>query len=237
MQITSSQRTQQAYARFAGLMYLVVLATYIAGLLLSAAVVGGAASFDERSQRILASEGPYRLAFVLTLGGTLTTVLLAVGLYGALRPVSANLAVTGLSFRICEAAIGAMGTALSFAALNLTLATRDAGDFTANEVGALVKMISGAPSGDIAAIFFSFGSTFFFYGFLRSTLIPKALSLLGVFASIVFAAYYTARLLVPSESAALMAYGLGPMLISELATGFWLLIRGIHLAPMAGRAS
>jgi hypothetical protein len=236
MQLTSSGPTQQAYARFAGLMYLVVLATYIAGLLLSGAVVGGG-TFDERSQRILASEGLYRLSLVLSLGGTLTTVLLAIGLYGALHPVNGNLAVTGLAFRICESAIGAMGMALSFVSLHLTLATRDSGAFAAEELAALARMISSAPSGDIAAIFFSFGSTVFFYAFLRSTLIPKALSLLGVFASIVFAAFYAARLLAPAESAAFLAYGLGPMLISELATGFWLLLKGIHLAPAAGRAS
>lgn len=227
--MTEAERSQRAYARLAGLMYLVVLAADIAGLVLDS-VVAGSGTFGERTQRIIASEGLYRVALTFALVGSLSTILLAAGLYVTVRPVDGNLALIALLFRTGESVVGAVGIAISFAVLQTRLAARDASAFSADQLGALASLFSAAPSGEIAAIFFSLGSTIFFYVFWRSTLIPKALSAWGIFASLSYAALWFARLILP-ESSGLTLYGSLPALIAELSTAFWLLIKGIKTQP------
>jgi hypothetical protein len=228
-------RSQRAYARMAGLMYLVVLGTYIAGLVLTS-IVAGSGTFDERTQRIIASEGLYRVALVFSLLGVLSTILLAMGLYVAVRPVDGNLAMTALLFRTGESVIGAVGIAISFAVLHVRLALRDATPFDSDQLAAFAGFLSAAPTSEISAIFFSLGSTLFFYVFLRSNLIPKALSAWGIFASIVYAAWWFAQLILP-ESSGLVVFASVPALVAEICTGLWLLIKGINLpAPSAARS-
>jgi len=57
----SADKSQRAYARFAGLMYLIVLMLDIAGLVIVSSI-GGAGSFVEVSHRIIASEQLYRIS-------------------------------------------------------------------------------------------------------------------------------------------------------------------------------
>jgi hypothetical protein len=225
-------RSQRAYARLAGLMFLVVLAFYITGLAITS-VVAGSGTFDERTQRIIASEGLYRVALVSSLLGVLSTVLLATGLYVAVRPVDGNLARIALLFRTGEAVIGAVGIVISFAVLELRLSLADATAFDTDQLGVLAGFLSAAPSGEISAIFFSLGSTIFFYLFLRSSYIPTALAAWGLFASVVYAALWFAQLLVP-ESSGLVVYASVPALIAEVSTGLWLLIKGIRTPALTG---
>jgi hypothetical protein len=227
--LTDAEHSQRAYARLAGLMYFVVLAADIAGLVLESAVAGGG-TFEARAQQIIASEGLYRVALVCSLGGALSTILLATSLYVAVRPVDGNLALMALLFRTGETVIGAVGIVTSFAVLHLSLTVRDATAFDANQLGALASLFSTGATSAIAAIFFSLGSTIFFYVFLKSTYIPRALSAWGVFASLCYAALWIARLILP-ESSGLAVYGSLPIAIAELATGFWLLVKGIKTQP------
>ena len=88
-------------------------------------------------------------------------------------------------------------------------------------------MFSAGASTEIAAIFFSVGSTIFFYVFLRSTYIPKVMSAWGIFASLCYAALWFTRLVVPESPALVVYLGSLPIPIAELSTGFWLLIKGI----------
>lgn len=227
--MTDAERSQRAYARLAGLMYLVVLAFDIAGLVLGS-VIAGSGTFDDRAQRIIASEGLYRVALVCAVVGSLSTISLAVALYVTVRPVDGNLAMMALLFRTGEAAVGAAGIALSFVVLQMSLAVRDATAFDASQLGALASLFAAAPTGEIAAVFFSLGSTIFFYLFLRSTYIPKALSAWGVLASVVFAVAWGGRLIVP-EASGLSTYGSLPALVAEVSTAVWLLIKGIKTQP------
>lgn len=229
-----AERSQRAYARFAGFMYLVVLAAHLAGVVL-VTVITGDGPFEDRAQRIIASEGLYRVALTSSLAGTLLTILLATGLYVTLRPVDQNLAKMALLFRTGESVVGAMGIATSFAVLEVSLAVGDATAFDADQLGAVASMFSSGASTEIAAIFFSLGSTVFFYLFLRSTYIPKVMSAWGLFASLCYAALWFSRLIAPESPALVVYLGSLPALIAELSTGFWLLIKGIKTQTVGSR--
>ncbi len=103
----TAEASQLAYARFAGLMYFLVLGFDIAGLLIVSSI-GDGGNFVETSHRIIASETLYRLGLCCSLVGSLSTILLAIGLYVAVKPVDRNLAMMALLFRVAEAATGAI---------------------------------------------------------------------------------------------------------------------------------
>jgi hypothetical protein len=221
------QHSQRAYARFAGLMYLLVLGFDVVGVVIASSVRGNG-NFVETSLRIMASETLYRVGLCCSLAGSLSTVLLAIGLYVAVKPVDGNLATMALLFRVAEAAIGGMAVIIGFTALQIYLTATHANAFNANQLGALANLDSGTVT-EVSAIFFSLGSTIYFYVFLKSKYIPRVLSAWGIFASLVYAAVWFISLILPQASATAAAYGSVPILIAELSTGLWLLIRGIKL--------
>lgn len=218
-----SEDAQGAYARLAGLMYFVVLGFDIAGLVIASSIAGSG-NFVQTSHQIAASETLYRVALCCSLIGSLSTIPLAVGLYVALKPFDGNLAMAALLFRAGEAAIGGMGVISSFAVLQMRLASTHVSVFGPDQLGQLTKLNSGGT--EVPAIFFSLGSTIFFYLFFRSGYIPRILAAWGIFASLLYAAVWFQDLILPQFSAT-VALGSVPILIAELSTGSWLLFRGI----------
>ena len=217
--------SQRAYARFAGFMYLVVLVFDVVGVFIVSGIAGHG-SFVDASHRIMASEELYRIGLACSLVGSLSTILLAVGLYIAVKPVDSNLALTALLFRVTEAATGAVGIIIGFAVLHIYLAANHANAFDAKQLGALADLFPGGP--EVSAIFFSLGSTIFFYLFLKSNYIPKIVSVWGIFASLVYATYWLVSLILPQyASGTVTVLSSLPILVAELSTGFWLLILGI----------
>jgi hypothetical protein len=225
----TAENSQRAYARFAGLMYFLVLAFDIAGLLIESSI-GGNGNFLETSHRIMASETLYRIGLCCALVGGLSTILLAIGLYVAVKPIDGNLAMMALMFRVAEAATGATGIIIAFTILQIHLAANHANAFDANQLGALADLSSGVGT-EISAIFFSVGSTIFFYVFLKSHYIPRILSAWGIFTSLIYLAFWFMSLVLPQYSAIVVPYASVPILTAELSTGLWLLIVGIKLPP------
>jgi hypothetical protein len=159
--------SQRSYARLAGAMYLVVLVLDVGGAVIGTAV-SGSGSFADISHRIIGAETLYRVGLCLALAGSLSTVVLAAALFATLRAFDANLASIALLFRVCEAAIGGMGIALAFWVLQINLASAQAGGFDTRQLGQLADLASHDATTQVAAIFFSLGSTVFFYAFWRS---------------------------------------------------------------------
>ena len=215
--------TQSAYARLAGLMYLLVLAFDIAGLAVGS-TVAGSGDLASQAHRIIDSESAYRFGLALGLAGALCTVPLAIGLFVTVRPVDPNLAVMGLVFRSAEAAIGAVAIAGSFAALDVYRS----GAFNATQLEVLRQAADPSAATSVSAIFFCAGSTIFFYVLSRSAYIPRLMSLWGVFASLVYFAYWLSALVVTDYPAALIVVASVPILVAEVSTGLWLLIMGVR---------
>jgi Domain of unknown function (DUF4386) len=231
----SAENAQRAYARLAGLMYFLVLGFDVAGLLIVSSV-GGGGSFLETSHRIMASETLYRIGLCCSLVGSLSTILLATGLYVAVKPADGNLALMALLFRVTEAATGAIGLTMAFIVLQIHLVANHANAFDPNQLGALAGLSSGVGTA-ISAIFFTLGSTIFFYVFLKSNYIPRILSAWGIFASLVYTTVWFVSLILPQYSATATTYGSLPILVAELSTGLWLLLLGIKVQPRSERAS
>jgi hypothetical protein len=208
-------------------MYIFVLGCSLTGLVVTSSV-GAGLGFVERSAAIVASEPLFRLGLVLALVGSLSTVVLAVALYVTVRPVDRNLGLIGLTFRTGEAAVGGVGMAVSFAVLQVRSAAAAGDGFAADDWDALAVAFNGVATTEVAAIFFSLGSTVFFYLLLRSRYIPRVLAGLGLIGSACYAALWIGRLLVPDVSW-LVPFASAPILIAEVVGGIWLLLRSIDV--------
>ncbi|TMC86772.1 MAG: DUF4386 family protein [Chloroflexi bacterium] len=120
-QVTAAvvDRSQKAYARFAGMMYFFTVFDFTGVAIVSRLTGNG--TFLEAAHSIAAAETLYRIALVCGVVGNLSTILLAIALYVTLKPVNVNLAMTALLFRLAESAIGAVVVALGFATLQIYL--------------------------------------------------------------------------------------------------------------------
>jgi hypothetical protein len=192
--------------------------------------ISGSGPFLDIAHRIAASETLYRIGLLCGLVGTLSTVLLAIGLYVTLKPVDANLAMTAVLFRLAESVIGGVAIVFSFVNLQIYLEANHASAFDAGQLGALADLLSRsfAIATNISVIFFSVGSAIFFYLFLRSNYIPRFLALWGVLGSLLCMVAFVGNLLLPQSSDALLGIGAVPIGIAEPVLGLWLLIRGIN---------
>jgi len=221
--------SQNAYARFAGVMYFFTVFD-VTGVVI-AARVSGTGNFLDTAHSVAASDALYRIGLVSGLVGNMSTILLAVGLYVTLRPVDRNLAMTALLFRLAESTIGGMVVVFGFATLQIYLDANHTTAFDANQLGALadlVSRLSGAGT-NVSVVFFSLGSALFFYLFLRSAYIPRILAMWGLLGSVFCLAAFAANLLLPQPSELLLGVGALPIGIAEPVVGLWLLIRGIDL--------
>src|SRR5207245_892556 len=185
--MTSSDidKSQIRYARLAGFMYLFVDAAYLLGLyIVSGFQVTG--NFAENAHRIMESELFSCIVVASLLMCGLCTVFLSMGLYGTVKLIDNNLALLALIFRLVEATLFGVLSILSFTALKLYIGADYRHAFDANQLSVLVNLhlVASFAGFNIAAIFFSVGSILFFYLFFKSTYIPKLLSGLVLFWSV-----------------------------------------------------
>jgi NADH:ubiquinone oxidoreductase subunit K len=233
--MTSSDvdKSQIRYARLAGFMYLFVNFAYALGLFITSGFrVPG--NFTETAHRIMESELLYRIGLSSLLIGGLCTVFLAMGLYGAVKPIDNNLALLGLVFRLVEATLFGVLSIFSFGALKLYIGGDYMRTFDQNQLSVLVNLSSVASSAgfNVASIFFSMGSVLFFYLFFKANYIPRILSILGLFGSVLMSIVCFASLLSP-QHAKMLQLGWLPIAVAEILVGLWLLFKGVSVRPRA----
>jgi len=220
-------RSQNAYARFAGFMYLFVDFAYLVGLFITSRFqVAG--NVMETAHRIVAAESLYRIGLASLLVGALCTVFLAAGLYGTLQAIDHKLALQALVFRVVEATVFAVVSVLNFAFLQMYVGPGHLNAFDASQLSAILSVRSAASivGFNVAAIFFSMGSILFFYLFLRSTYLPRVLSAVGLFGSMLVPIVCFGILIVP-QAAKWLVFGWIPIGVAEIAAGLWLLVKGV----------
>lgn len=224
---TSPEKIQRVYARVAGFLFLWLIITGLAGAL-TISHIAGTGTFAETAKRVADSEYLYRAALASELIEVLSAVLLAFALYVTLRPVNKLLAQMAMYWRLGEAIIGAVGVMVGFAKLRLYIHAEPAGALSADRSQTLLDLLrhAGFAEYNISAIFFSIGSILFFYLFFQSRYVPRILSALGVFASVLVTIMCFDSLMFPEHAAALQ-YGWAPIAVAEVTTGVWLMLFGI----------
>jgi hypothetical protein len=218
-------------------MYLFTYPSYLLGLSITSRFeVSG--NFAETAHRIMGAELFYRFGLSCQLITCLCCMVLAMGLYVAVKPIDKNLALFALFFRMAENILGAAFCIIMFAVLKLYLGVDSANAFDAKQLSICMGLFSAVYSvaSIVGMIFLGLGSILFFYLFLKSKYIPKVISAWGVFASVLativaFACLYWPQYIKPLE------LGWAPIGIAEISVGLWLLIKGLNLHPRKNEIS
>ncbi len=230
MHETTDAKVQVHYARIAGFVYLLLIVLFMGGQFLISRVEG-TGDFALRLQHIASGQLFYRVGLVLELLASVFTVLLAYALYVVLRPVNERIARLALYWRLGEAFSGLLAFT-SFAVLSLQSDPKYLQSLGLVRMEAIVKLANSADfaSFNITTLFFSFGSTLFFWLFLQTRYIPRVLSVLGAFASVVTLLTSLGDLVFPAYSNVIQ-FGWIPIFVSEIATGIWLLAYAVKVEP------
>jgi hypothetical protein len=107
--------------------------------------------------------------------------------------------------------------------LYISAETAGAGTVAAQGLVDLMRSIAGVTL-NLGSICFGFGTLLFFYLFFKSRYIPRALSVLGLAASLIFATLYFARLVFPEQQALFQYICFPPMGLADVTTGFYLML-------------
>jgi len=213
---------QRTYARLAGFLFLgeIILALG-SGFVLSH--IAGSGTFAETTTRIAASERSYRAALCTVVIVTLSSAVLAFALYAALKPVNRLLAQLGMIFWLGDSFLGLVIRMCGFVRLHLYVSaqTVGAGAVTAEALADLMRSIAGSTE-NIGGISFGIGSLLFFYLFFKSSYIPRALSSLGLAASVIWTCLHFANLVFPERHALFQYICLPPMALADVISGFYL---------------
>ncbi|MEA2337393.1 MAG: hypothetical protein QOE82_1400 [Thermoanaerobaculia bacterium] len=228
--MTAIEPAQRTAAKVAGAWYLIAM---VAGIFAeiyvrSRLIVPG--DVMQTARNITASEWLFRIGTVTNLIVFAGDVVLLVALYVILRPVNRNIALLAVAWRIIDSGILAVNLLSDFAILRLLSGADYLRVFDAKQLAALARLFYGVEAAgyQIGFVFLGLGSAVYSYLWLKSRYIPKAIAVLGIFASLVMAFVTLAIMLFPSLSVIGLTY-MAPMFFYEVGLGLWLLFKGIRM--------
>jgi len=229
--IDQSQHKAAKVAGFTFLFAIVILILANFGINLRLFVPGNAV---ETAKNILAQESLFRIGIIAHLIYGAGTIVLLTALYVILKPVYQTVALLAAFLRFVYALVWV------FIALNFFTALRLIGNadylrvFEVDRLQALAKLyLSGSDAYYVGLLFWSLASTLCSWLWFKSNYIPRAFSVFGVISSAWCVFCAIAYLIFPNfeNIVGLWWFDL-PMLIFELAIGFWLLFKGLSTYGM-----
>jgi hypothetical protein len=235
MENQTSTASQSEAARLAGLLYLIAMATGLFAEFYvrfpSTLIVSGDAA--KTASNIMANERLYRIGIANNIITFAIDVVLIWTLYVLLRPINRNLALLAVFFRLVETTIAYVAIINYFVAMQFVSDADHLKAFDSNQLQALSIMhYTYALTFIVVAIFLGLGSTVFNYLLFKSGYIPKALAAWGIFSSLLLLISQFAIVIFPEVEKTIIPACYGPIVIDEIALGFWLLIKGANIPKM-----
>ena len=229
--------SQRKAARVAGLMFLFTTVTgAFAEIVRTMFILPGNAA--ETSNNIMANLQLFRFGVAIDLITFMTAVILSVSLYILVKPISKNLALLGLVFRLGEAFMLVIMTLNSYIVLMLLSGADYLTVFETDQLQALVQLFSNAHETgyNIGLIFVFLGAGVFTYLLLKSNYIPRILAVWGVVGYLVALVGTFAILVLPNPSPMLDSLPYPLAAVYEIVVGFWLMIKGVNIQERDNRA-
>ena len=227
--------SQRKAARVAGILYLftILAANFVEFYVRRKLIVPADAA--RTATNIAQHEQLFRLGITTDLIMLAANVVLVVALYVILKPVSRNMALLAVFWRLVECCIAAATAGIDFAAVLSLSGSNSLPALNTEQVQALARLLISLDAGGnrVAAMFFGLGSTLLCYLWFKSRYIPRLLAAWGILASLVPAfiplstIVFAALADVPLRRA---RTGI-PIVIFEIIVGLWLLAKGID-APL-----
>ena len=223
-----ASRAQRTYARLAGFLFLaVIMVAFAGGFILSR--ITGSGTFAERATRIATSEHLYRAGLSMIVIVSLGSTLLAFSLYATLRGVNSLLAQLALIFALQDSFLALIVRMCGFVRVHLYASARTigAGTRVVQILSDLVSSIADITE-NLGGICFGIGLLIFFYLFFKSRYIPRTVSALGLFASVVWIVLYFANLIYPQYHELFRRISFPPMGLADVITGIYLTVFAVR---------
>jgi hypothetical protein len=222
----SGREEKSRFARIAGAMYLLTVATAIFGEAYVRGSLLVAESAAQTARNLAESNQLFRIGLATDLLTFAGVVVLVWALYQLLRDVDRRLAALAVFFRLVELGVHFSAVGLGVVALSLLGGGEYTRGFDAAQLHGLVGMALRAQMAGLGLGFIplGLGSAVFAFLLLRSGYVPKVLAGLGIFASLLLAAYSFGVVLSPHTSD-YFYLGMLPMFVYEVSIGAWLLFK------------
>ena len=232
MENQTTMISQHQAARLAGLLFLIAMATGLFAEFYvqfpSSLIVSGDAA--KTSSNITANELLYRIGIANNIITFAIDVVLIWALYVLLKPVNRNLALLAVFFRLIETTVACVAIVSYFVAMQYMSDANPLKVFNPEQLKALLIMhYTYALTFTVVAIFLGLGSTIFNYLLLKSRYIPKVLAVWGIFSSLLLLMSQFAIIVFPDVEKIIIPASFGPIVIDEIALGFWLLFKGVKV--------
>jgi hypothetical protein len=221
--------TRTTNARIAGFTYLFYAAIGICLELLMHQARGAGGDATAMLARIGQYATNVRLTIVITLLECLSSLVLAVTLYGITRDEDHELAMLGLVCRVAEGVLGSLNNIPAYLGL-LWLAKAGVGTGVpdiATKNALLAFLLMPGASVPLGSIFFALGSLIFSWLLLRGRMVPVSIAWLGVFASGVLVVVLPLQLAGFFTGPLTGYYQWLPALVFQVVLALWLLIKGV----------
>ena len=225
--IDPSQRTAARVAGFAYLFTLVIVVLVNFGVHERLMVSGNAA---QTARNIMEHERLFRIGIAGNLIYEAGLVVLLSALYVVLRPVSRTLALMAALWRLVYASMWVLMSLNLLTSLRLLKGADYLRVLGTDQSQMLARLyLSGYDAYYVGLLFYGLASTACSYLFLKSNYIPRALAAFGVVGS-AWAVVCTLALIIYPDFSKLVNWWLfdTPLGLFELATGLWLVSKGIR---------
>ena len=235
MTISTINESQRKAAKVAGFAYLLTFAVvvFVNFGIHDRLITSDAA---ETARNIIAHESLFRLGIACDLIYCAGIVILLTALYVILKPVHRGFALLATFWRLVYVLIWVLMTVYLLTALRLLNSADYLRVFEVERLQALAKLYLSARFDVyyIGLLFYGLTSTVCGYLFFKSRYIPRALAAWGVISSLWCAACTFAFIISPNFAKVVNLWWFdSPMGIFEIATGFWLLFKGLRLSETA----
>lgn len=179
----------------------------------------------------MADEWLFRVSIALDLFTFASIIILPLALYVLLKPVSRNLALLGLFWRLAEATVMFTIPLNGLLVLQLLSSAEYSTAFEASQLHALATLFLNAHDAafEIGMILLGLGSIVFNYLLFKSNYIPRILAAWGIFSSLYLVVFTFAILLLPDYATTLRQLVYVPGFVGEVSLGLWLLLKGVKI--------
>ncbi len=172
----------------------------------------------------------FRVGIATDLIGGAGNAAFAVAFYVMLKPVGSATALLAAFWRLGEAVILGHMTLNSMIVVHILSHSDRLAAFSVGQLQTLASIYLGAQGAEFAIglVFYALGSTLFCYLLLKSRYVPRVLAWWGLLGSVV--ALFSSLTIIVFPTASSIAPNCHILVGTfEIATGSWLLVRGIGL--------
>ncbi len=229
----------QGWARVAGVMYLLIIATGAFGEIFVRGTLFVSGDPASTANNIAASESLWRMGIAGDILQHVFDIPVMLALYLILKPVNKNLARLAILFNLIQTAV------LVANSFNLVMPLFLVGNadylkaFTPNQLHVWIQLLVRLHSYGFGVGLVFFGLTCLVSGYLifNSGYLPRILGVLMMIAGLCYLTNSFALLLAPTVAAVIVPAILLPALVGELSLALWLVVKGIRVQEWKRRAT